>query len=399
MPENENTNVESQESGDDRWLIMLISFVLEIGLVTVLFYLIFPITFLGGIVGIIVAFGVVPVLIVYFWWAPNNLCFTFVNEGTVKVVVLGGKVTNILIQKEEYTLDNDWNVIPEDSDHRELWHPLGGLRFYGVWPLCDIHLYDFSWTAMLQNGEIKPHVDETLDYALLMDDVYWFEVLKAEDKNRLPLNLQVLVTMRIVNPYKALFAVQDWLEAVIGRIQPVVRDRITQATYEELTINPEAVGHAIFHGPGDHFDIFRDRYGVDVVALEIKEIDPPDDLREITLREVTATREAEATIVAAEAGAKVVVITAKAKAEEVRIGAEAEARAVEIAATAEAGRLEKVYGAIDKQGELGKLARILEALEASPENGSKWVVPIPGILDGLSQIFSGKQSPPFDPPK
>ena len=372
MSENENT--EQKELG--RGLILVCSLVLEIGLAVVVFYVLSLSTFLGGLVGGILTLVVSFFLVAYFWWAPNNLCFTFVQEGTAKAVVFGGQFKCILLQWKGHTLDENWKVVREGSRHKESWHPLGGFRFYGIWPFWDIHIYQFSWTAVLESGETKRHDKEWLDYVLLMDDVYWFKVDKAEDADLLPLNVECLVTARIVNPYMALFAVQDWLEAFINRIRPSVRNQMTSKPYKDLTVQTGAIGQDIFMGSEVLRKEFNKRYGIELRAVQVKEIDPPEDLRDITLKKVVAEREAE-----------VVLITA-----------EAEAKAVLIKATAEKERLSRVYGQIREEGDTGVLVRSLEALEKSTgEGGAKWILS-PEVLSRLSGIFGGQNQASAEKP-
>jgi hypothetical protein len=119
----------------------------------------------------LVSLPTIAFLLVYFILAPNNCFFTFVKEGKAKFVVRGDKFEKCLIQWEGHTFDyskdhpEKWNVIPGKERHI-----LGGLRFYGLWPLFDIHIYKFRWTGVTEDGKIQ-HKEEWLDYILLKDDV------------------------------------------------------------------------------------------------------------------------------------------------------------------------------------------------------------------------------------
>lgn len=329
-------------------------------------------------VWLIVTLPTIVFLFVYFVLAPNNCFFTFVQEGTAKFVVRGDKFQKCLIQWEGHTFDYP-------KDHPEKWdvvlgkerHLLGGLRFYGIWPIDDIHIYRFRWTSVTERGEVKPR-EEWLDYILLKDDVYLCKVSEAEDKNLLPLDLQIFLTIRVINPYKAKFAIQDWLETVINRMQPLIRQYVAKDTYENLLPRRQGIGEEIWNLLKDADLIgkaeekpeergeFINRYGTEVRAIEMRQINPPETWRTITLKKYEAEREAEATI-------------AKAK---------GEMTATVTRAEGEVERLKKVYSEIQNFGDLGKLVRTLEAVEKSPLAASLTIQAIPGLPEILRGIFA-----------
>ncbi len=70
--------------------------------------------------------------------------------------------------------------------------------------------------------------------------------------------------------------------------------------------------------------------------------------------------------------------------------AEQEKKKTIIDAEAEKQRIAKVYGKILELGDLGKLIRTLEALEKSPGQGAKWIIPVPSMADLFSQVFPGR---------
>jgi len=317
-------------------------------------------------------------LLVWYVLAPSNRFFTFVKEGTVKIVVRGDKFEKALMQWSGYALDKEWNIVPENEwvkdgkvvsegtpgarKYKEPWHPFGGLRFYGLYPLMDIYIYTFTWTGVAEDGEIDPHPKEPLSYILAEDDVYWFELVRAEDINLLPLRIEVLLTIRVLNPFKALFRIQNWLETIINRTRPLVRDAMTTDSYENLIKQQERLGVAIMKKltklttgrKGTLEAEFEDRYGVEVRKIDVKEIDPPPEYREITLKKYIAERQREEIVTLA--------------------GAEAE-------------RMETVYRQIQEFGDTGRLVRTLEAAEKSPFAASLTVQAIPGLQEILRGVF------------
>lgn len=320
---------------------------------------------LGGIFGaLIIAF-----FLVYFWWAPNNLFFTFVKEGTAKIVVRGDAVKRVLIQWRGHRLaragppDQEGDVI-KDADARNRW--LGGFRWYGLWPLDDIYIYLFSWTNITQSGEIQKHSKEGLDFILLKDDVYWAQVGAAEDINLLPLDVGIVLRLRVANPYKALFAVQNWLETIINMVEPAVRDVLTTKSYEDWIKMTENLGDVVFArlqegGAGAVISQIRSRYGVEMISFGVKTIDPSPfeslgEARKATLKQYLADQDKK------------------------RIVTEA---------AAEKARITAVYQPIHDFGEVGKLVRGFEAFEKALSGpGTKMLAG--GMADFLSAIFPGR---------
>lgn len=316
---------------------------------------------------------------IYFLLAPNNCFFTFVKEGTAKYIVRGDKFERCLIQWEGYTFDyskphpEKWNVVKG----KEPRHPFGGLRFYGIWPIFDVYIYQFSWTGVNERRETQPHDKVWLDYILLKDDVYLCMVSGAEDKDLIPLDLKIFLTIRIVNPYKAKFAVQNWLETVINRMEPSIRQYVAQYSFEELIPKKQTVGSEMWNklketgligrmeDPEGQRGEFIDRYGAEVRAIEVQDISPPEGLQKIILAKTTAEKEAAAEIARARGDKKATII--RAKGEEKRIGT--------------------VYNKIKEFKDLGKLIRTLEAMERSPLAASVTIQAIPGLPEVLRGIF------------
>lgn len=267
-----------------------------------------------GLVGI-TTIAVVGFCLIYFWWARRNLYFTFVSEGRAKIVVRGDAFHKIIMQWSGHKLstqqqkDGEGAIVVDINDVIEgetlpiqtlfgrILRVFGGLKYYGFWPIEDIYLYDFEWVGMKQNGELSPHPKETLDYVLLKDDVYGALVEQAEDRDLLPLNVSLALTIKMVNPFKALFNVQSWYEMVINRITPYVRDFITTNTYKEFIQGETRIDKGAMERLTEEGILaeFKNRYGVELRKIEIKGIDPSKDLdnpiRKATIQKYLAAQE------------------------------------------------------------------------------------------------------------
>ncbi len=338
-------------------------------------------TLLGIILGI-VGMTIVGFVLIYFWWAPNNLFFTFIREGTAKVVVRAHQFRKAFIQFKGFVIDGPKktvNVVSVDEKHQENDKWYGGLRFYGFWPVWDIFTYKFEWIGVKENGEFDPHPKETLDYIILKDDVYGCRVEKAEDEELMPLDIKLTLTVRIINPYKALFVVENWYETMMNRVRPYVRDFVTTDTYAKFIKDNLRIGEGITKRLEKEgiLNELLDRYGIDIRKIEVNAIDPVEEFRKVVMAKVLALREKDRIIT--EAGA--------------------EKQKLEIVAEGEANRIKRVYEEIERYGGLGKLIRLLEAIEKSPGQGAKWIIPLPGMAEFFSQVFPGQTTESLSPDK
>lgn len=349
-------------------------------------------------------------LIIYFFLAPNNKFFTFVYEGTAKGIVRGGEIDRYILRWKGHHIEPDGKI--KNGKGKETWlssllrEMFGGLVFYGIWPIYNVEVYELSWTGMNERGEVDKHVDEELDYVMVKDDIYYVKVVDAEDEDLLPLEMEILLTFRVINPYLARHRISNYVEAVINLTRPAIRDVVTTDTFRNLIRMVGDIGPKIFmslqHEKGvfkaaskvledeinnlvsssgnredlqiraeklQHFlanllvefgkkqglipRIRRD-YGIEIVDIAVKGINPPPEYREVILRQFTAQREAEKVIVEADA---------------------------------EKARIERVYGAIKEFGSLGKLMSTLEAIRESPLATSLAVTSVPGLTSVIERAF------------
>ncbi len=241
-----------------------------------------------GFIGLFIA----TFLYVYFGLAPKNFFFTFVEEGTAKIVVKGGEFKRALVQWAGYTFDDNWNI----TRGKDGWHPFGGLRVYGVWPIWDIYGYRLRWSNIHEDGKVEQH-DEVLDSVMLKDMIYFAKIEGAEDISKIPLDIELVITLRVVNPYKALFVAQDWLELVLNRMRPLFREHVAGVAFEDLVKEKQKVGGDLWKKllTEGLIQEFKDDYGIKIKegGIEMKSISPPAEYQKAATQKYLAARESE----------------------------------------------------------------------------------------------------------
>ena len=236
-------------------------------------------------------------------------CFTYVAEGTAKNVVRFGGYRKTLLAKKGYRLDADGFVVQllpgERPQYPEI---LGGLRWVSLLkPLGIDRIYarTMRYIKALPDGTFEKRADENTDFVLVAHFQYGLEFSDAEDMLKLPLHGKMTMTAWIVNPYRALFLVREWFDALVGRVLPRVRQYISEHEYDKIINDPgtqlDKDVFEMLRGP-DEADLprmrsilrlLREEYGIELVALEMVNVDPPESYREATLAKWKAQQTAD----------------------------------------------------------------------------------------------------------
>jgi len=283
-------------------------------------------------------------LLVYFtfplvvWLAKRKIFCVAMEEGTFVVILKGAKMirgpktgrpitkgafSRAYLQWSGWTLSqksgvdaegnriDKWDVVPEGTivydlgpngnlvngeEQREPYHPYGAIRFF-LWPLERVYMYEFAWTNIDIEGNIQSHAPMVLDYAFAREDIYFGELFDVEDIDTLHLYLAFLVRARIINPKKALFDIENWLEAVLNRTRTLIRGYVATQRYKDLHSRQTQVGGEVWRQlmATGRIDEFRYEYGVLVPegGIDFQQIEPPEEYREDTLKKWRAERTAE----------------------------------------------------------------------------------------------------------
>ncbi len=274
--------------------------------------------------------------------AKQNLFWTYVEEGHAKAVMVNGQFHRAIMSfkghifanqdPEKKTSVNDieakdnkdgsdgykkkclhpWDII---EDEREkigknffyfLFPFMKGIKWVGLYPFAKIYSYNFKWASLVE-GKIIPE-DKIIDYILTKSDVYSLTVLEAETKEGelVPINMRIILTIEINNPYKSLFLVQNWLETIENQIGASVRKFIgTKALGELITVKDvkkEILSNDVLGGIPEQVE---HEYGAKIKLAQISDMNPNDkNIREATTKVYVAEQTAKANEIEGEGLAK-----------------------------------------------------------------------------------------------
>jgi regulator of protease activity HflC (stomatin/prohibitin superfamily) len=209
---------------------------------------------------------------------------------------------------------------------------------------------------------------------MVKDDVYYTFIRSAETQDKIPVDVDLLLTIRIVNPYKSLFRVQNWLEATQNQFMPVLRSYIANKPFEELLKRDEGVErdfealiNTLVKPEDEDSRKFKDylewHYGVRIKKVGMVRIDPAGERGKVYQEAASKLWEAQK-----------------------------EGERITTLAQAEKKRVETVYETVKNFGDAGLFIKAMETAKAAGEGPSNTIIfPFGSAKDLLRGWIGGKE--------
>jgi len=195
-------------------------------------------------------------------------------------------------------------------------------------------------------------------------------------KDNSPTNVDAVIYIKIIDPNKAYFEVQNYKMATIYLAQTTLRSVIGDMELDEILSSRERINHHL----RDTLDAATDPWGVKVEAVEIREVDPAGPVKAAMEEQTSAERERRAAVLRADGKKKAAILTAEGEKRSKILVAEGLRQSNIVQAEGE--RLARILKA---QGEAQKL-RILSLGASSLDQKSLTVL----SLNTLQSIGNGK---------
>ena len=217
---------------------------------------------------------------------------------------------------------------------------------------------------------LLPFIDRVGYDRSLKEHAYDVPSQAAITRDNISLVVDGVLYLKVLDPYKASYGVDDYVYAVTQLAQTTMRSEIGKIeldkTFEEREVLNTNIVASINEASGP--------WGVQVLRYEIKDIEPPRTVLEAMERQMKAEREKRAVILesegerqsainVAEGQKRAIVLAAEADKEEQILRAQGEAQAIIAVADAKAKALE-VIGAVAVE-EKGQKAIQLELAESA----------------------------------
>jgi regulator of protease activity HflC (stomatin/prohibitin superfamily) len=214
-------------------------------------------------------------------------------------------------------------------------------------------------------------------------------------KDNVVVTVDAIIYYETTDPVKLTYNVADFFQAATKLAQTNLRNVIGETELDQALTSRDIINAKL----REVLDDATDKWGVRIVRVEIKRIDPPVDVTQAMHRQMKAEREKRAQILESEGLRQARILQAEGEAEAVRRVADAERYKLEVEAAGESNAITTVYSAIRNANPDEKLIAIqyLESLKQIA-NGRATKVFIPyeatgvlGALGGIQELFQEKE--------
>ena len=202
-------------------------------------------------------------------------------------------------------------------------------------------------------------------------------------KDNAPVSVDMLVYLKVVHATQSVIEVEDFIYAARGMAITTLRAVIGDIILDDVLAKRDQINATM----QIKLDEVTDRWGVKVMAVEIKEITPPRDIQEAMSRQMAAERNRRAAVLDADGQAEAAVKVAEGDKQAAILTAEGQKRAAILHAEGQ-----REAAVLEAQGFADALARIHEVGEGLDPNtmglqyletmkalgasdASKWIVP------------------------
>ena len=245
---------------------------------------------------------------------------------------------------------------------------------------------------------IVPFFDRISSVVLLKEQTMDIPPQGVITKDNVTINIDTVVFYQITDPVKAVYEIQNLKKGIEYLAITTIRDIVGKMDLDETFGSRESINYQL----RSILDEATDKWGCKINRVEIKDINPPADIRDAMEKQMNAERNKRAIILEAEAQKQSAITVAEGKKQAAILEAEAdseakvrraagEAKAIKEVADAKAKEIQMVYDAIKKSDPDEKLVQ-LKSLEALKEvaNGEANKVFIPfdatSALSGIGAI-------------
>ena len=147
-----------------------------------------------------------------------------------------------------------------------------------------------------------PFIDQVVSVDL-REDVLDVEPQTCITKDNAPVSVDMLVYLKVVNPIDSVVQVENYMWAARGMAVTTLRAVVGDITLDDVLAKRDQINQTM----QVKLDEVTDRWGVKVMAVEIKEITPPRDIQEAMSRQMSAERNRRAAVLDADGQAEAVV--------------------------------------------------------------------------------------------
>jgi len=124
---------------------------------------------------------------------------------------------------------------------------------------------------------------------------------KIVSQDNITLNVDMIASIKIVDPIKAVMDIENYAESVEGLLKSRTLTKLGQKAFKNIQKEQQTIANEIRDDMKDDCA----RWGIEVILVEFESITPPEAIQEAMQKEIVAEREKKASILKAEGDHKV----------------------------------------------------------------------------------------------
>lgn len=146
-------------------------------------------------------------------FAHANMFSTFVPEGEIKFVVVGGNLHKVLLNVRDHRYNKTTHCLEKGHRRRGLLESWFGIRWMGIYPIKQLHTFKLM-AAHLKEDPKKPILEWVTSEERTVESLRWRfpRAISVSDvelgKDRFRVNIVVLCSFQVHDPYYPVFVLK-----------------------------------------------------------------------------------------------------------------------------------------------------------------------------------------------
>ena len=250
--------------------------------------------------------------------------------------------------------------------------------FFGIVPEYQ-RLVHFRFGRLVGGGEkgpgfvfpLWPMIDRVISVDL-REDVLDVPPQTCITKDNAPVSVDMLIYLRVVQPVASVMQVEHVETAALGMAVTTLRAVVGDIILDDVLAKRDEINATM----QVKLDEVTDRWGVKVMAVEIKEITPPRDIQDAMSRQMSAERNRRAVVTESEGTREAAIKIADGNRESAILRAEGQREAAVLEAEGYANALTRIHEVAQGLDPNTMGLQYLEMMRGlASSDASKWVVP------------------------